>query len=31
MGCTSPALPLSRKRWPMEASLAGHGCSGISS
>ena len=31
MGCTSPALPRRRQRWPMEASLAGHGCSGISS
>jgi len=31
MGRTSPALPLSWQRWPMEASLAGHGCSGISS
>jgi len=31
MGCTSLALPQRRQRWPMEASLAGHGCSGISS
>jgi len=31
MGCTSPALPRRRQRWPMEALLAGHGCSGISS
>ena len=31
MGCTSPALPRRRQRWPMEALLAGHSCSGISS
>jgi hypothetical protein len=31
MGCTSPALPQRRHRWPMEASLAGHDCSNISS
>jgi len=31
MGCTSPALPRRRQWWPMEASLVGHGCSGISS
>jgi len=31
MGRTSPALLRCRPRWPMEASLAGHGCSGISS
>jgi hypothetical protein len=31
MGCTSPALPRRRQRWLMEASLVGHGCSGISS
>jgi len=30
MGCTSPALPRRRQRWLMEASLVGHGCSGIS-
>jgi len=31
MGRTSPALSRCRQRWPMEASLAGHGCSCISS
>jgi len=31
MGRTSPALPRRWQRWPMEASLAGYGCSGISS
>jgi len=31
MGCTSPTLPRRRQRWPMEASRARHGCSGISS
>ena len=31
MGCTTPALPRRRQRWPMEALLAGHSCSGISS
>jgi hypothetical protein len=31
MGRTSPALPRRRQRWPMEASLVGHGCFGISS
>jgi len=31
MGRTSPALLRCRPWWPMEASLAGHGCSDISS
>ena len=28
---TLPTLPRCRQRWPMEVSLAGHGCSSISS